>query len=244
MAARRRTLTILAETFGADAIELDQYGASAFPLAYASTLAAEIDAEVPDLAAIFVPVGTCGTALGLETYRRQFALRWKIVPVDVPGSRLFPQGQRHPGRRVFSGIGNGVRTAFAEALPDTLQPRYVSPADIARMCRFLAKQRDLWLGPSSGAAIAAFVQAAEENEVPHWGPCVAVCPDAASAYLDTLYSDEWMIEQGLGQAILQLSLATEGKIRCPLPNAFTMDGNANTATRRKVLLGVPNRSPG
>ena len=202
MAARRKVLADLAETFGADAVELDQYGASAFPLAYASTLAAEIEAEVPDLAAIFVPVGTCGTALGLETYRRQRARRWVVVPVDVPGSRLFPQGSKHPGRRVFAGIGNGIRTAFAEALPNTLQPRYVGPVEIARTCRFLSERLDIWLGPSSGAAIAAFLQAVEANEVPHWGRCVAVCPDAADAYRDTLYSDGWLLDHGLGRALL------------------------------------------
>jgi cysteine synthase len=55
MAARRRTISAMKAKFGDDLIELDQYRSAIFPFGYASSLAPEIESQVPNLSEIFVP---------------------------------------------------------------------------------------------------------------------------------------------------------------------------------------------
>jgi cysteine synthase len=83
-----------------------------------------------------------------------------------------------------------------------MTPIYVEPVEIARVCRYLADRRDIRVGASSGAAVAAFLLAAQSNSLAHCGRSVVICPDSADGYIKTLFDDDWLIANNLGKAIL------------------------------------------
>jgi len=184
-----------------DAVILDQYGDWIIPLAYEETLVRDVLEGVDgELGAVFCAAGTCGHGLSFINYKLEHNATFEVYLVDSPGSLLF---QTHPtDRRRFPGHGNGKATVFSKAC-GTIDPVYVRDAELIHACDFIFDHQHLLIGPSSGAVAAAFMKLAwtHPSPLPHRGPSVLVFPDGGEAYLETLYNDDWRIDNGLGETI-------------------------------------------
>jgi N-(2-amino-2-carboxyethyl)-L-glutamate synthase len=174
----------------------NQYANPVNPLAHYERTAAAIAREVPGLACLFVGVGTTGTLMGCAAYFREHLPATKIVAVDAEGSVSFgfAAGPRH-----IPGLGTSRR-------PEILRPELadevvlIPEAETVRMCRRVASEHGLAIGGSTGSVLAAVARA--RDTLPRGATVVAIGPDAADPYLDTVYNDQWVAER-FGPAVLK-----------------------------------------
>ncbi len=168
---------------------LDQYRNAANWQAHGRTTAPEILRQFPDLDVLFVGAGTTGTLMGCARFLRDWSPRVHVVAVDAVGSVTFG-GQ--PSPRSIPGLGSGVR-------PPMLDPAYVddvvlvSEPDTVRACRQLGL-RGFLFGGSTGTVVAG----AEHWLVEHDDSsltAVGIAPDLGGGYLDTIYDDDWVVDQ-------------------------------------------------
>jgi cysteine synthase len=116
------------------------------------------------------------------------------IPVDCEGSIVLggPQGPHlltglgahivcKNARRAYSAIGGG-------------RPRIIGDAAAFRAAHWVRKQDGIWVGGSSGAALAAVDELALEMQGKN---IVVVCPDGGSSYQDTIYDPAWLAKHGL-----------------------------------------------
>ena len=66
----------------------------------------------------------------------------------------------------------------------------------AHTARELAKTEGLFLGYTSGAAVQAVKQYADQGAFEDDSNIVVILPDHGSRYMSKIYSNEWMNEQG------------------------------------------------
>ncbi|WP_459867503.1 2,3-diaminopropionate biosynthesis protein SbnA [Endothiovibrio diazotrophicus] len=167
---------------------VNQYSNIHNPLAHRETMreiADQLDGKIDYL---FCAVSTCGTVRGCAEYVRESGLDTRIVAVDVAGSRIFPGGV---AKRHFPGMGAGVRSPHCD---DGLIAGYVlvSEQDCIRSCHRIVAREGLLLGASSGG-VAAAVEAMQEH-IEEGSNCVMIFADRGERYLDTLYSEEWIMQ--------------------------------------------------
>jgi cysteine synthase len=168
----------------------DQYSNPANPSAHARGTAPELHAQLPTVQQVFVPVSTGGTLAGLRWFADSHPARWRCVGVDMVGSSALggPSGER-----VLPGIGASRRSSF---LPRTgVDAEHVSPVDAIGACDWVSGALGVDVGGSSGAAVAAALR--RMRAVPALTEVACICPDAAAAYRDTLFSPGWRAERGL-----------------------------------------------
>ncbi|WP_017609332.1 2,3-diaminopropionate biosynthesis protein SbnA [Nocardiopsis xinjiangensis] len=145
----------------------------------------ELDGRVDYL---FVAAGTCGTIHGCSRYAERHGLDTRVVAVDAEGSALF--GDKG-GNRLIPGHGAAVRSGlYYEGIADSVVR--VSDQDCVVGCRRLIGTEAVLCGGSSGAVVSAVTQ-----WLPHMedgANCVLLLPDRGERYLDTIYSDAWVLE--------------------------------------------------
>ncbi|GAA3486438.1 2,3-diaminopropionate biosynthesis protein SbnA [Streptomyces cremeus] len=140
---------------------------------------------------LFLAAGTTGTLRGCVEYIQRHGLTTKVVAVDAVGSVIFgpPAPWEHGHRRSIPGHGAAVVPPLARpGLADRVVK--VTDLDCVRGCRRLLAQESVLAGGSSGAVVAALLDAASWIEP--GSTCVAVLPDGGDRYLDTVYSDTWV----------------------------------------------------
>lgn len=116
-------------------------------------------------------LGTSGTLTGVARYLRQYNPDVRIV-AGQPDSPLHGlEGLKHMETAIQPGI-------YDPTMPDRIVQ--VETETAYEMVRKLARQEGLFVGVSSGAALAAALQVAEELE---GGLVVTVFPDAGYKYL-------------------------------------------------------------
>jgi cysteine synthase len=186
-----------------DALWLNQYGRHANPVAHYLGTGPEIIAQTGGaLDAVFVGVSTGGTLAGVSRAVRELAPGAVVVAVDVLGSRALGQHPTSPRQGLIVGIGANRPSAFAHpGWYDVLME--VAEPEAAAMCHLLAGA-GLDVGGSSGAVVAAACRYLARR--PLANP-VCICPDAASFYRDTLYSQPWLAARGITLPDLGLRLA-------------------------------------
>lgn len=145
------------------------------------------DLEVP-VDFLFCATSTCGTLRGCAEYIRDHGLFTTIIAVDAVGSVIFG-GQCC--KRLIPGHGAAVtpelfRTGLAHRCI------HVSDLDCVVGCRRLARQEAILAGGSSGGIIVSVERA--QPLIPRGANCVAILPDRGERYLDTIYSDAWVVE--------------------------------------------------
>jgi len=154
---------------------------------------------------LFCATSTCGTMRGCAEYVRDHKLKTKIMAVDAEGSVIFG-GQRK--KRLIPGHGAAI-------VPELYQPGlvdefiHVSDLDCVVGCRRLARQEAIIAGGSSGAILMA-VESIRHN-IPANAVCVIILADRGERYLDTIYSDEWVIKHFGDVSHLWLE-STKGKL--------------------------------
>lgn len=192
LGARLERLQYLLKTIP-NSFNCDQYRNMEHPLAHRQTVQEILTdlGDAPDF--IFVALSTCGTIKGLSETVRELGLHTRIIAVDAEGSVIFG---RQPRKRLIPGHGSSIVPPFyADGICDRFV--HVSDIDCISGCRRFARSEGLLIGGSSGGVVAAVQKCAPQ--IPAGATCVLILADRGSRYLDSIYSDEWVIKN-FGQA--------------------------------------------
>jgi cysteine synthase A len=187
LGARLERLEYLLKTIP-NSFNCDQYRNIEHPLAHRQTVQEILTGlgDAPEF--IFVALSTCGTIKGLSETIRALGLDTKIIAVDAEGSVIFG---RQPKKRLIPGHGSSIVPPFyADGICD--QFVHVSDIDCISGCRRFARSEGLLIGGSSGGVVAAVQKYAPQ--IPAGATCVLILADRGSRYLDSIYSDEWVIK--------------------------------------------------
>jgi N-(2-amino-2-carboxyethyl)-L-glutamate synthase len=179
-------------------IWLNQYKNPANSAAHYHMTARAIADKFPHIDYLFVGIGTTGTLMGCKAYFSERRPKTKVMAVDSVGSVTFgtPGGPRY-----IPGLGTSRK-------PELFDPvgihAFVSipEAHAIMMCRWLAQRYGILLGGSTGTVVAG-VQAWADDIRPD-DVVVAISPDMGERYLDTIYSDDWVLAH-FGAAALRAS---------------------------------------
>ncbi|MCL1983881.1 MAG: cysteine synthase, partial [Methanomassiliicoccaceae archaeon] len=134
-----------------------QFSNPANVMAHYTGTAKEILLDVPDVSAVVAGIGTGGTVTGIGMGMRNFAPDVKVIGVEPYESPLLTKGEARG--HIIQGIG-------ANFVPGILNTGYVDEivtvkgADAVEMTGRLAREEGIFAGISSGAAVAAAIDAA------------------------------------------------------------------------------------
>ena len=150
--------------------------------------------------------GTGGTISGVAKFLKEKNPNIRILGVDAFGSVLkkyhetkeFDNDEIYPYR--IEGLGkNLIPTATDFDVIDKFMK--VTDEESAHVARQLAKTEGLFVGYTSGAAVQAVKQFAEEGEFNENSNVVVIFPDHGSRYMSKVFSDDWMSEQGFFDSV-------------------------------------------
>ncbi len=150
--------------------------------------------------------GTGGTISGTARFLKEKNPAIKVLGVDAFGSVLkkyhetkeFDSEEIYPYR--IEGLGkNLIPTATDFDAIDKFTK--VNDEESAHTAREIAKKEGLFVGYTSGAAMQAVKQFADENEFTKDSNVVIIFPDHGSRYMSKIFSDEWMNEQGFFDSV-------------------------------------------
>ena len=170
-----------------NAIVADQFNNPVCADAHYQTTGPEIWVQTQGQVDIFVAcVGTGGTLTGIARYLKEKNPKIRVVAVEPHSSPLLSKGVA--GAHAIQGIGANFipsvldRTAYDEVLT-------VKNEDAFVMTKRLKTEEGLFVGLSSGAAVAACLQLASRAE--NAGKrVVTILPDEGGRYLSTGVFDE------------------------------------------------------
>jgi cystathionine beta-synthase len=182
----------------------NQYENDGNPEAHYKTTAPEIDEAVGDpLGAVVGTVGTGGTMSGIGRYFKEHRPSVRIVAVDPKGSVLGPYFRT---RTLVPAVPYLVEGIGEDKLPRSLRfndlDEFVETDDAESfaMARRLAREEGLFVGGSSGAAVAGALKWLGARPLPEGSTVVVILPDSGDRYLSKFYSDDWMREKGLAES--------------------------------------------
>ena len=150
---------------------------------------------------VVVASGTGGTISGIARYLKEQNPNIKILGVDAIGSVI---KKYHETRELDV---NEIAPYKIEGLGKNLVPgatdfdvvdRYEKVADkaAALKARALVKAEGLFCGYTSGAVMQAIEQYANKGLFDENSVVVVILPDHGIRYMDKIYCDKWMKEQG------------------------------------------------
>ncbi|HEX5886425.1 MAG TPA: cysteine synthase family protein [Pyrinomonadaceae bacterium] len=134
-------------------------------------------------------VGSGGSMCGTSNYARTIFPEIKAVGVDTFGSVLFGQPDQ---KRLLRGLGNSL---MPKNLDHTIfdEVHWVSAQAAFTATRLLHRSYALFAGATSGAAfmVARWIAAQNPDKA-----VVCLLPDEGYRYIETVYSDEWLDQNG------------------------------------------------
>jgi cystathionine beta-synthase len=145
--------------------------------------------------------GTGGTISGVSRFLKEKNPDIKILGVDAYGSILkkyhetgeFDKNEIYPYR--IEGLGkNLIPSATDFKVIDVFEK--VTDEAAAHKARELAVTEGLFTGYTSGAVVQAVIQYAEKGMFDEGSKVVLILPDHGSRYMEKVYCDDWMKEQG------------------------------------------------
>ncbi|MBW4622310.1 MAG: cysteine synthase family protein [Cyanosarcina radialis HA8281-LM2] len=162
------------------------------PTAHEQFTAREIEQAfggAPD--AIVLGVSTAGQLGGISRYFKHRYPQTRIVGVDVAGSAIFGTPP-HP----YKMTGLGLSFVPPNFDPMVLDAAYsVSDRLAFSVCHALARREGLLLGGSTGAIAAAALAYSRQHPRPL--RLVLLNPDRGDRYLETVYNQQWLSQQGI-----------------------------------------------
>lgn len=174
--------------FVKDSFWPNQYSNPHNPLAHHNTMREIVLALGRQVDYLFCPTSTCGTMRGCAEYAQAHHLPTKVIAVDAVGSVIFG-GLK--AKRLIPGHGAAVKPQLYRP---GLASRCIHVTDLECVigCRRLARREAILVGGSSGAALSAVERM--KGEIPSDATCIMIFPDRGERYLDTIYSDSWVME--------------------------------------------------
>ena len=167
------------------AVILGQFENEANARAHYETTAPEIECQLggaPDY--LVVGVGTGGTISGIGRYLKEKGFSTTVCAVEPDTSAVLSGGKAAP--HGIQGIGAGFIPSLLDVSVIDLV-RTVSLSESLEMMRLLGRAAGIFVGISSGAALAAMVKLAEEKQC-IGKRIVGVFPDTGMRYL-SLFGD-------------------------------------------------------
>lgn len=143
------------------------------PIAHYESTAAEILRAVPGIAMVVAGIGTSGTLVGVAKHLKEF--NPKIRAVAVEPEKI----NRIDGLKNLSQAASAPKVYDPKVVDETT---VVSDIEAFNTARILAKTEGLFLGISSGAAVAVALKKAREMKS---GDIVVISADRGEKYLST-----------------------------------------------------------
>lgn len=161
------------------------------PLAHYLTTGSEIWADSNGEIDVFVAgMGTGGSISGIAKYLKEQNPNITVVGADPEGSILSGDS---PKSYKVEGIGEDfIPKTFNRQLVDEMIR--ISDKESFNMARRLAREEGLLAGGSCGTAVAAALKYAARLSEPK--RIVVLLPDTGRNYINKIYSDTWMQENG------------------------------------------------
>lgn len=167
----------------------NQYANPDNALAHNNTTMKEIADQIGPIDYLFCGVSSCGTLRGCADYIREQGWPTRIIGVDAAGSVIFGGDK---GERKFPGLGSGITPGlYRRDLADEVV--YVSDRDCVSGCRELVNAEAVLAGASSGGVVAAIWHT--RASIPEDSVCVCILPDRGERYLDTVFNEEWVLQE-------------------------------------------------
>lgn len=200
--------------------------------AHFHSTAREIMAACPgNIAAFVTAVSTGGQLGGISGYMKTYAPEVRIVGVDAAGSTVFG-GQAEAYR--IPGIGLSW-TPVNLNLSDIDCAYKITDEHAFLAARAFARHEGILMGPSSGACALVALKIAQELAPGERVVCMV--SDGGERYIQTLFNDEWMAEQGFAtDADVESIRATARQLR---PWSLRPADNANYRPDLIRSLDVP-----
>ncbi|XHR26896.1 MAG: cystathionine beta-synthase [Chthoniobacteraceae bacterium] len=171
------------------------------PQAHYQTTGPEIWEDSEGKVEVFVAgMGTGGTISGTARYLKEKNPNITVVGADPEGSILSGDTPR-PFK--VEGIGEDfIPKTFDRQLVDEMVR--ISDYESFNTARRLTREEGIFVGGSSGTALAAALKYAQRLERPR--NIVVLLPDTGRNYLSKIYSDDWMRQNGFWQTHEQRSV--------------------------------------
>jgi len=215
----------------------DQFNNSANPTAHETTTAPEIwDQMRHELDAIVVGVGSSGTLTGLSRFFARVQPDLEFVLADPQGSILADYVKTGKvsdvsGSWAVEGIGEDFIPSIADM--SRVKTAYsISDEESFNTARELLRQEGILAGSSTGTLLAAALRYCRAQTTPK--RVVTFVCDTGTRYLTKVYSDGWMVDQGL------LHRPRTGDLRDLIGRRFD-DGEVITVSPTDTLLTAFNR---
>jgi cystathionine beta-synthase len=178
----------------------DQFNNPANPRAHETTTGPELwEQSGHDLDAIVVGVGSGGTLTGLSNYFRRVQPHLEFVLADPRGSILAEYVQTgHLSEVSGSWAVEGIGEDFIPANADLSRVRTaytITDEESFHTARALLRNEGILAGSSTGTLLAAALKYCRAQTMPK-RVATFVC-DTGTRYLTKVYSDGWMVDQGL-----------------------------------------------
>ena len=212
---------------------------------YRSTGPEIAQAAGPKLGAVIATVGTGGTLSGIGRYFKEQFPSVRIVAVDPKGSVLAHYFRTRELQRAVPYLVEGIGE---DMVPKTVEFQFmdefieVDDRESFLMARRLAREEGLFVGGSSGSAVAGAIRWLEKEPLPADSTVVVILPDSGDRYLSKFYSDEWMREKGFLEAAAAVSeLLKEKEFSPPLlaVDPTTVVRDALETLRRSGISQMP-----
>jgi cystathionine beta-synthase len=215
----------------------DQFNNPANPQAHETTTAPEIwDQMRHELDAIVVGVGSSGTLTGLSRFFARVQPDLEFVLADPQGSILADyvktgKVSEVSGSWAVEGIGEDFIPSIADM--SRVKTAYsISDEESFNTARELLRQEGILAGSSTGTLLAAALRYCRAQTTPK--RVVTFVCDTGTRYLTKVYSDGWMVDQGL------LHRPRTGDLRDLIGRRFD-DGEVITVSPTDTLLTAFNR---
>ena len=180
----------------------DQFNNPANPRAHETTTGPEIWEQAShELDAIVVGVGSSGTLTGLSNYFGRVQPDLEFVLADPQGSILAEyvntgRLSKDAGSWAVEGIGEDFIPGIAD-LSRVRSAYTISDEESFNTARALLQQEGILAGSSTGTLLAAALRYCRAQTTPK--RVVTFVCDTGTRYLTKVYSDGWMVDQGLLQ---------------------------------------------